>query len=142
MRMRPSARLLVTDRQGRLLLFRFRHDDGPLTGKTYWATPGGALDEGESFAEAARRELYEETQIRSAEIIAEHTQWLNYDLPVELVGKKWGGKYRDKIDIIRSIKSVTTPTFPHPIRIGRDDATGAMSVHESQPEEYAVLPLE
>ncbi|MCA9177731.1 MAG: hypothetical protein KDB14_24865 [Planctomycetales bacterium] len=58
------------------------------------------------------------------------------------IAEQWGGKYRDKIDIIRSIKSVTTPTFPHPIRIGRDDATGAMSVHESQPEEYAVLPLE
>ena len=65
MRKRPSARLLVTDRQGRLLLFRFRHDDGPLKGKSYWATPGGALDEGESFAEAARRELYEETAIVS-----------------------------------------------------------------------------
>ena len=56
------------------------------------------------------------------------------------IAAMWGGNYRDKIDVIRAVKSVTTPTFPHPIRIGRDEATGAMIVHESQPEEYAVLP--
>ena len=62
-RKRPSARLLVLDGQGRVLLFRFSHADGALAGKTYWATPGGGLDAGESFADAARRELREETGI-------------------------------------------------------------------------------
>lgn len=62
-RKRPSARLLVLDHQERVLLFRFRFDTGPLAGTAYWATPGGGLDEGESFAEAARRELAEETGI-------------------------------------------------------------------------------
>lgn len=66
MRKRPAARLLVTDRAGRLLLFRFVHDSGPLAGRTYWATPGGALDEGETFEQAAKRELFEETRMDAA----------------------------------------------------------------------------
>ena len=48
----------------------------------------------------------------------------------------WGGKYRDKIDIIRAVKSVTTPVFVHPIRIDRAAETGILVVHEAQPEEY------
>jgi KaiC/GvpD/RAD55 family RecA-like ATPase len=48
----------------------------------------------------------------------------------------WGGKYRDKIDVITAVKSVTTPTFPYPIRLHRDGATGALTVHASQPAEY------
>jgi len=53
------------------------------------------------------------------------------------IAELWGGKYRDKIDIIRAVKSVTTPTFQHPIRIGRDAGTGVMMIHEAQPEIYA-----
>lgn len=64
MRRRPSSRLLVIDPDSRVLLFRFVHDYGPLAGQTYWATPGGGVEEGESFADAARRELFEETGIR------------------------------------------------------------------------------
>jgi 8-oxo-dGTP pyrophosphatase MutT (NUDIX family) len=61
MRERPSSRLLVIDSQDRVLLFRFEHKQGALAGQTFWATPGGGLDPGESFADAARRELMEET---------------------------------------------------------------------------------
>lgn len=64
MRRRPSARLLILNGAGRLLLFRFVFKDGALAGQDYWATPGGALDEGETFEEAAIRELHEETGIR------------------------------------------------------------------------------
>jgi hypothetical protein len=53
----------------------------------------------------------------------------------------WGGKYRDKIDVISAIKSVTTPIFPHPIRMHRDSATGSMRAHEAQPAEYKPLPI-
>jgi KaiC/GvpD/RAD55 family RecA-like ATPase len=53
------------------------------------------------------------------------------------IAAQWGGKYRDKIEIIRAIKSVTTPIFPYPIRIDRAVSTGIMVVHEAQPEEYA-----
>ncbi|USI73351.1 NUDIX hydrolase [Sphingomonas morindae] len=54
---RPAARILLTDAAGRVLLFRFTPEDRP----PFWCTPGGALDPGETYAEAARRELREET---------------------------------------------------------------------------------
>jgi 8-oxo-dGTP pyrophosphatase MutT (NUDIX family) len=54
---RPAARILLLDDAGRVLLFRFDAGDRP----AFWGTPGGAIDPGESFAEAARRELREET---------------------------------------------------------------------------------
>lgn len=63
MRRRPAARLIVLDPQGRVLLFRFRHREGALAGQDYWATPGGAVESDESFTQAARRELLEETGI-------------------------------------------------------------------------------
>jgi 8-oxo-dGTP diphosphatase len=61
MRPRPSARLLVLDSAGRVLLFRFSYQRGTLAGQAYWATPGGGLEEGETFEQAAIRELKEET---------------------------------------------------------------------------------
>jgi 8-oxo-dGTP diphosphatase len=64
MRRRPSSRLLVIDRNNRVLLFRFVFKRGPLAGQNYSATLGGALETGESFADAACRELFEETGIR------------------------------------------------------------------------------
>jgi 8-oxo-dGTP diphosphatase len=54
---RPSARILLLDGEGRILLFRFDAPDRA----PFWATPGGALDPGEGYAAGARRELLEET---------------------------------------------------------------------------------
>jgi 8-oxo-dGTP pyrophosphatase MutT (NUDIX family) len=56
-RIRRAARVLVIDEHDRVLLFRFTF--GPRS--PFWGTPGGECDPGESFAEAARRELLEET---------------------------------------------------------------------------------
>ncbi|WP_245653734.1 NUDIX hydrolase [Novosphingobium rosa] len=60
-RIRPAARILLMDDLGRVLLFRFTPSDRP----PLWATPGGECDAGESFDDAARRELLEETGIDS-----------------------------------------------------------------------------
>lgn len=59
-----SSRLLVIDEKGCVLLFKFVFKEGPLAGTEFWATPGGELHTDESFEEAARRELYEETGIQ------------------------------------------------------------------------------
>ena len=60
----------------------------------WWQMPQGGIDKGEDPAAAALRELYEETSVRSAKIIAEAPEWYTYDLPAELIGKAWKGKYR------------------------------------------------
>lgn len=59
---RPAARILLVNRAGHVLLFRFTPGDDRAP---FWCTPGGALDPGESYAAAARRELFEETGIRA-----------------------------------------------------------------------------
>lgn len=63
MRLRRSARVLVFDPEGDLLLIRFRAQNG---GKTmrFWVTPGGEIESGEEPEEAAARELYEELGLR------------------------------------------------------------------------------
>ncbi|MEX2695841.1 NUDIX hydrolase [Rhizobium mongolense] len=71
MRKRPSARILVIDQFGCVLLFKFSHTSGPLSGRTYWATPGGAVEEGETFEEAALRELEEETGLSAQQLTGE-----------------------------------------------------------------------
>ncbi len=59
-----------------------------------WQMPQGGLDEGESPAAAALRELEEEIGTRQVEILAESREWLTYDLPAELRDQVWGGRYR------------------------------------------------
>ena len=71
MRVRRSSRLILLDEDRRVLLFRiedatvFRPDEPSLV--SYWITPGGGLEAGESYAAAARRELWEETGMTGIE---------------------------------------------------------------------------
>ena len=60
----------------------------------HWQMPQGGIDKGEDPAEAALRELAEEIGTDSAEIIGESSRWLHYDLPPQLVGRVWKGRYR------------------------------------------------
>ena len=64
MRRRLSARFLILNEAGHVLLFRFVHRKGPLAGQDFWATPGGGVEEGETLEQAAVRELMEETGLR------------------------------------------------------------------------------
>jgi putative (di)nucleoside polyphosphate hydrolase len=59
-----------------------------------WQMPQGGIDPGEDPRLAVMRELEEETGIAQAEILAEHPDWIDYDLPPHLIGAVLGGKYR------------------------------------------------
>ena len=62
--------------------------------KNSWQMPQGGLDQNENFLQAAKRELEEETGIKSVKLIKELDGWFKYDLPKYLLGKLWKGKYR------------------------------------------------
>ena len=59
-----------------------------------WQLPQGGIDEGEDPRAAVFRELLEEIGTAKAEILAEHPDWLQYDLPEDLVGTAFKGRYR------------------------------------------------
>ena len=59
-----------------------------------WQMPQGGVDKNEDLLQAAKRELKEETNIKTIAVIKELNEWLTYDLPENLLGKLWKGKYR------------------------------------------------
>ena len=61
---------------------------------SWWQMPQGGVDPGEDPEQAARRELAEETSVRSITFLARTRNWLTYDLPPELIGIAWEGRYR------------------------------------------------
>ena len=60
----------------------------------FWQMPQGGVDNNENFLYAANRELKEETSVESVKLIKEIDNWLTYELPKDLLGKIWKGKYR------------------------------------------------
>jgi putative (di)nucleoside polyphosphate hydrolase len=91
---RPCAGLMVLNRDG--LAFIGRRLDGPehVDATHVWQMPQGGIDPGEEPYPAGLRELYEETNIRSVERLGEIPEWLSYDIPRDIVGQAWNGKYR------------------------------------------------
>lgn len=91
---RACVGLAVFNRAG--LVFIGRRTSGPEhTDATHsWQMPQGGIDPGEDTYRAALRELYEETSIRSVQKLGEVPEWLTYDIPREIAGRAWQGKYR------------------------------------------------
>ena len=59
-----------------------------------WQMPQGGVDSNETLLKAMKRELCEETSIKNIKVLKEFDGWLEYELPKNLVGKIWKGKYR------------------------------------------------
>ena len=73
------------------LVFVGRRIDTPID---MWQMPQGGVEENENLLSAMKRELYEETNIKSVEVLKELDKWLEYELPKNLLGKIWKGKFR------------------------------------------------
>ena len=93
---RPNVGIMVLNRDGLVWVGRrLVEDKGEMTGASQlWQMPQGGIDKGEEPYPAALRELYEETGMRSVSFLAEAPDWIDYDLPPELVGIALKGKYR------------------------------------------------
>jgi|TARA_B110000902_G_scaffold180165_1_gene204114 putative (di)nucleoside polyphosphate hydrolase len=59
-----------------------------------WQMPQGGVDSNEPLLLAMKRELLEETSIKNIKVLKEFDQWIEYELPENLIGKIWKGKYR------------------------------------------------
>lgn len=91
---RPCAGVALFNREG--LVFVGRRIDGPQEAEgvgQWWQMPQGGIDEDEDPVDAARRELAEETGVASVSYLGD-MDWVTYDLPAELVGNAWKGRYR------------------------------------------------
>lgn len=88
---RPCVGVVLINSQG--LIFAGQRVDSTMPA---WQMPQGGIDDGEKPRIAALRELWEETGVTEdlVEIIEKAPDWVTYDLPPELLGKVWGGKYR------------------------------------------------
>ncbi|MEM6382700.1 MAG: RNA pyrophosphohydrolase [Pseudomonadota bacterium] len=91
---RPCVGAIVVNREGLAWVGRRLPNEEYVDAKRLWQFPQGGIDADEDPESAARRELFEETSIRSLSLLAEVPGWLTYDLPEELVGIALKGKFR------------------------------------------------
>ena len=87
--MRIGVGIIVLNNQNRVLVGKRKDNTG-----NKWQMPQGGVDEGEDFITAMKRELMEETSIINIKIIKEIDKIYQYELPKNLIGIIWKGKYR------------------------------------------------
>ena len=87
--LRTGVGIIVLNKQNKV--FVGKRKDNPVD---KWQMPQGGVDEGEDYITAMKRELLEETSIQNIEIIKEIDKIYRYELPENLVGIIWKGKYR------------------------------------------------
>ena len=91
---RPCVGVALVNRDGEAFIgHRKRKRGTDILDARSWQMPQGGIDTGEQPLAAAKRELWEETSVRSIELIAELPRWLKYDLPEGARGG-WVGRYR------------------------------------------------
>lgn len=88
---RPCVGVVLVNPQGLIFAGQRRDSDSPA-----WQMPQGGIDDGEKPRAAALRELHEETGVTAdlVEFVGKTHHWITYDLPADLLGKVWGGRYR------------------------------------------------
>jgi putative (di)nucleoside polyphosphate hydrolase len=88
---RPCVGVMLIDGAGRIFAGQRRDSD-----VAAWQMPQGGIDDGEKPRAAALRELWEETGVTADKVqaVARMHDWVTYDLPPDLLGRVWGGKYR------------------------------------------------
>ena len=94
---RSCVELFILNREGQVWVGRRVGASGQDGLGNWWQMPQGGIDQGEEPAIAAMRELNEETGIHRARIIAESHTWYPYDLPPNLIGRVWGGRFRGQM---------------------------------------------
>ena len=87
--LRTGVGIIVLNKQNKIFVGKRKDNPGDK-----WQMPQGGVDEGEDYITAMRRELLEETSIKNIEIIKEIEKIYQYELPENLVGIIWKGKYR------------------------------------------------
>jgi putative (di)nucleoside polyphosphate hydrolase len=91
---RPCVGIALINRDGLVFIGKRRGGPEHVDATHSWQMPQGGVDKGEDTYAAALRELYEETNVRSVEKLAEVKDWLRYDIPRAIVGEAWKGRFR------------------------------------------------
>ena len=87
--MRTGVGIILLNNENKIFVGKRKDNPG-----NKWQMPQGGVDNGEDFITAMRRELHEETSIKNIKVIKEINQLYEYELPKNLIGIIWKGKFR------------------------------------------------